>query len=81
MDTIGFQDTQQTSSHPGLVNKFARIQAAYGIDWVAVSWIDLKKPLYSAIAARLYLSNIPGAIPASLAVSTLLLITLVLLPK
>ena len=37
----------------------------FGIDWSSVTWVDLRKPLYSGIAARLFLSNIPEAIPAA----------------
>ncbi|XP_072040074.1 uncharacterized protein, partial [Amphiura filiformis] len=61
-----FDDTQDITSHPGLVNKFAQIKQAFGIDWQAVQQSDLRKPLYSAIAARLYLSNIKPAIPKDL---------------
>ncbi|XP_072041372.1 uncharacterized protein [Amphiura filiformis] len=62
---IAFEDTKNTGSHPELVAKFAQIQQAFGIDWQAVEWSDLRKPLYSAIAARLFLLNIPQAIPNS----------------
>lgn len=66
VDYIGFKDTQNIKSHPGLKAKFEKIQEAFGIDWSKVTWKDLRKPLYSAIAARLYLLNKPGAIPSSL---------------
>ena len=36
------------------------------IDWTTVQWVDLRKPLYSALAARLFLSNVPSAIPSGL---------------
>ncbi|XP_072042608.1 uncharacterized protein [Amphiura filiformis] len=65
VDRIGFEDTQNTAAHPDLVDKFAKIQQAFEIDWQTVQWSDLHKPLYSAIAARLFLSNIPKAIPNS----------------
>lgn len=63
VDEIGFDSTQDTRSHPGLVSKFERIKSAFGIDWRRVRWSDLRMPLYSGIAARLFLSNIPSAIP------------------
>merc|ERR1711955_163493 len=66
VDKIGFKDSQDVRSHPGLGRKFAAIKQAFGIDWSKVSWKDLRKPLYSAIAARLYLLNKPGRIPSSL---------------
>ena len=33
------------------------------IDWKSVKYKDLDKPFYSALAARLYLSNSPKHIP------------------
>ena len=35
--------------------------------WGEVRWVELRKPLYSALAARLHLANVPAAIPVSLA--------------
>ena len=62
----GFQSTQDVRSHRRLAGKLARIKRALCIDWSRVEWRDLTKPLYSAIAARLFLLNKPGAIPRSL---------------
>ena len=66
VDLRGFQATQDVRSHPGLSRKFRKIKDAFCIDWRLVRWSDLTKPLYSAIAARLFLSNKPGVIPYSL---------------
>ena len=66
VDQIGYLDTKHTSSHPGLVRKFSKIKSAFGIDWAKTSWSDLRKPLYSAIAARLVLANKSPPIPSSL---------------
>ena len=63
VDKIGFDDTQNVASHPGLKGKFEKIQTATGISWQDTSWDDLQKPMYSGIAARLYVSNIPAPIP------------------
>ena len=63
VDLIGFQDTQNITSHPGLVSKFSKIRRQFGIDWRTVQWEDLRKPLYSGLAARLLLSNKPEPIP------------------
>ena len=65
VDEVGFRDTQDNSSHPGLTTKFDKIQKYFGIDWRDVQWEDLRKPLYSGLAARLFLYNIPDAIPAA----------------
>ena len=50
-------------SHPGLKAKFKKIKDKFGIDWSKVEWKDLTKPLHSALAARLFLSNKPSIIP------------------
>ena len=63
MDEVAFNDTLDTASHPALVNRFAAIKKSFGIDWRQVVWEDLLKPLYSGLAARLFLSNIAATIP------------------
>ena len=63
MDEVGFRATQDVSSHPALIGKFRKIMQRFRIDWPNVQWNDLRKPLYSGIAARLFLSNIPAPIP------------------
>ena len=55
VDQIGFQDTQNTASNE---SKLA-VNEQFEIDWPSVSWMDLRKPLYSGLAARLRLSNYP----------------------
>lgn len=65
VDEVGFRDTQNTSSYPKLTTKFNEIQKHFGIDWRDVQWEDLRKPLYSGLAARLFLFNIPDTIPAA----------------
>ena len=66
VDRVGFEDTQNVAAHPGLPSKFNKIKRCFGIDWQRVSWSQLRDPLYSAIAARLFLLNKPGAIPSTL---------------
>ena len=63
VDLTGFRDTQDTTSHPELVSKFREIQGRFNIDWRSVQWEDLRKPLYSGLAARLFLSNVAESIP------------------
>ena len=65
VDEVGFKDTQDNVSHPRLDAKLDKIQEKLGIDWRTVHWQDLRKPLYSGLAARLFLSNIPSAIPVA----------------
>ena len=66
VDRVGFQSTQDTKSHPGLKQKHEKIKQNLDIDWGQVQWSDLRKPLYSGLAARLYLLKIPAPIPSSL---------------
>ena len=63
VDRVAFLGTQDTSSHPRLLARFDKIREAFGIDWPSVQWNDLRKPLYSGIAARLFLLNNPSEIP------------------
>ena len=63
MNEVGFQGTQNTTSHQGLATILNSIQEQFGINWSAVCWQDLRKPLYSGLATRLFLSNVPTAIP------------------
>ena len=65
VDRIGFEDTQNVASHAKLKEHFKKINADFGIDWSTVKYEDLRKPLYSAIAARLKYLNIASSIPPS----------------
>ncbi len=66
VDPIAFKDTQNLSSHPGLKSKF-KILKDNGIDWPKLTYTQIKsKPLLNAIAARLYIGNMPGDIPKDL---------------
>lgn len=51
MDQDKFRETQTTS---GLQNEKNIIRNTFGINWDYVTWSDLRKPLYSGIAAALY---------------------------
>ena len=44
----------------------SQIKHKLGIDWTQSSWEDLTKPLYSGLAARLFLVKIPAPIPSDL---------------
>ena len=58
-----FLDTQDTKNNPRLPGKFEGIREKFQIDWPSVTWRDLRRPLYSAIAARLVLFVAPTSIP------------------
>lgn len=65
VDLAGFRDTQDTTSHPKLQQAYQSIRQKLGIDWTKVKYSELRKPLYSAIAARLKYRNVPSPIPNS----------------
>ena len=65
VDETMFKDTKDVASHDKLPKKFDKIQKATGITWKDVTWEDLQKPIYSGIAARLFLLNDPTVIPTT----------------
>lgn len=52
-------------SNPELSAFYTLILNAFGIDWAVVKWEELRIPLFSALAARLYLTTVPASIPAA----------------
>lgn len=63
LSNIAFEDTMDTRGRQILPLKYLKIWQAYGILWKKVKYRDLKKPFYSALGARLYLSNFEEPIP------------------
>lgn len=57
-----FLATQDTSD-PDLAALIDGVNQQFGIDWVQMQWSDLRVPLFSAIAARLFLSTVMDSIP------------------
>ena len=53
----------QETKNPVLGAKHNQIRQIFNIDWFSVQWIDLRKPLYSGLGARLLLSTIQSPIP------------------
>ena len=60
-----FDATQNTASYSVLTNLHQQIQSTFSIQWSSVEWNDLRKPLYSALAARLYFYTVSASIPIS----------------
>ncbi|XP_003391449.2 PREDICTED: uncharacterized protein LOC100632560 [Amphimedon queenslandica] len=56
-------DNLDTRTHVRLTTKYEKISRCFQIDWTSVERRHLEIPMYSAIAARLYLSNFAEAIP------------------
>ena len=55
--------TKDTSSNRHLEPKIQAISTTFGIKWLSTNWTDLRKPFYSALAARLYMLVITQSIP------------------
>ena len=54
---------QATRSVPELENARQEILFSFDIVWSTVTWADLRRPLYSGLAARLLLANVQQEIP------------------
>ena len=64
LSEFAFDDTMATWAHYRLPSKYNKIRQAFlGIDWPSTTRQDLDKPFFSALAARLYLSNFKERIP------------------
>ena len=64
-----FQQTKDTMAHSQLQTPINSISSSFGITWSTTQWVDLRKPLYSALAARLYFYLISTSIPLSVDLS------------
>ncbi len=60
-----FLNTKNTSRYARLAGRFQQIEIQFGIDWSTVNWRELRKPVYSALAARLVLYVAPATIPSA----------------
>ena len=58
-----FDETQDTAAHPELTETYTAISNSLDIDWPTATWGDLRKPLFSALAARLFFSIVAEDIP------------------
>ena len=63
IDQTAFLGTMDVTSHPELRNKYSMIASRFGIEWTSVLWSDLRKPIYSGLAARLFLFTLTTSIP------------------
>ena len=60
-----FNETKNTASYSILTSLHQSIQSNFSIQWSSVEWNDLRKPLYSALSARLYFYTVSASIPIS----------------
>ncbi|XP_076454835.1 collagen alpha-1(XII) chain-like [Babylonia areolata] len=65
VDRSMFQRTQTESAR--LSHQYALIRSKLGIDWSTVTWADMRKPLYSALAAAMLLTleGAPANVPVN----------------
>ena len=63
VDEIGYDETVKQK---GLKQYWDQIKAKLGKDWTETEWKDLEKPLYSGLAARLFLARLSAPIPSDL---------------
>ena len=69
VDLVGFKLTQinrvnHTTEKMKKIHE--KILEKFEIDWMKVTWNDLRKPFYSGLAARIFLADKPDAIPDDL---------------
>ena len=64
VDDICLEETKRMTGT--MQTAHAKIKEEFGIDWNDVTTQDLRKPLYGALAARLYLLQKPEEIPESI---------------
>lgn len=63
VDEAIFNQTQNTAANPGLLQIYPELLASFGIDWPNATWADLRRPLFSALAARLFFTIVSEPIP------------------
>lgn len=65
VNEITFENTKDVNAFSRLPAKLQQIEEHFSINWLDVEWSDLRRPLYSALAARLVIFNTPSLIPAA----------------
>lgn len=52
------------ANHPELTDIYSRVLGTFGVNWTAeVQWVDLRRPFFSALAARIYFEIVEENIP------------------
>ena len=65
VDSTTFTNTQNSGAQ-NIKDLYVKIRQLFNIDWNNLTWVDCRKPLVSALAARLSLALIPTPIPDTL---------------
>lgn len=63
VDEAIYNKTVDVIFNPELADIHRQILLQFGIDWVETTWQNLLAPLFSALAARIYLTTIADPIP------------------
>ena len=63
VDELVFLLTQANSTSPELFPLLTNIQELTGLDWLTLSWNELRRPFFSGMAASIYLAVLPEEIP------------------
>ena len=63
VDIAKLDVTQDVRTYKCLHGYHSKIKDHFGINWPSVEWRDLRQPLYSGLAARLYMEAVKEAIP------------------
>ena len=61
-----FLITQDNTSYPILTDKHKLVNDQFDIDWMTMQWRELRKPLWSGMAAYFYVCAVGGKIPSSI---------------
>ena len=61
-----FLVTQDNTSYPILTDKHKHVSDQFDIDWMTLQWRELRVPLWSGVAACLYMCIIDEEIPSSI---------------
>lgn len=65
VDELIFLQTQDTNTYPELQPLLTRIQQITSLDWLRLPWNELRRPLFSGMAAIIYLTILPVDIPGT----------------
>ena len=61
-----FLVTQDNTTYPQLTDKHKLVNDQFKVDWMTMQWRELRKPLWSGMAACLYMCAVGGKIPSSI---------------
>lgn len=65
VDEEVFLQTQDVAAAPELAMLLQEVEEGTGIDWLAVVWSDLRRPLHSALATSIYFTLVAEEIPGA----------------